>query len=74
MKRPGMNEDDQFLWVVREMTLDLDLSDTQLQEFADILKAASAEMDLSASELRGEVEKLMSPEPEEPDEADWWKE
>jgi hypothetical protein len=69
-----MNNDDRLAWLAHEATADLNLSDARCQEFADLLKVIAGELGQGAAELRGEVEKLMPSEPEERDEAGWWKE
>ena len=73
-----MSEKDQFGWMAHEATIDLNLSPQKEQELADILEAIAQDLMLTSGQLRDEVkseaEKHIPAVPEEPDEADWWKE
>jgi hypothetical protein len=68
-----LNEEDQFGWLAREFTADLNLSEDKLQEFADLLKEIAGALQLSPSELMCEVQRQIPVAPDEPDEGDWWK-
>jgi hypothetical protein len=66
-------DENQFRWLAQEFTADLDLGEDELQEFAELLKAIALELNLTPNQLINEVNKRISPETHERDEADWWK-